>query len=112
MSALPARICAAACGQPLTTWTIDADGRRWHPDCLPPGTPLQTVLSPAAAARRITELEAELARLQAADPHHYLSTGCLHGEHAYCQGKTGQAGTKVPAQCKFCPAPCQCDCHR
>ncbi|MFJ7999006.1 hypothetical protein ACIQ7D_17920 [Streptomyces sp. NPDC096310] len=42
----------------------------------------------------------------------YLSTGCLHGEHAYCQGATGQAGTKTPAVCKFCAAPCRCDCHR
>lgn len=44
--------------------------------------------------------------------HHYLSTGCLHGEHAYCQGKTGQAGVKVPAKCKFCDARCTCDCHQ
>lgn len=43
--------------------------------------------------------------------HWYLSTGCLHGEHGYCQGKTGRAGTKTPASCKFCGAPCQCDCH-
>jgi hypothetical protein len=43
--------------------------------------------------------------------HDYLSTGCLHGEHAYCQGKTGQAGAKKPAQCKFCEAKCLCDCH-
>lgn len=44
-------------------------------------------------------------------PHVYLSTGCLHGEHAYCQGKTGQADAKVPAKCKFCDAHCVCDCH-
>lgn len=44
--------------------------------------------------------------------HHYLSTGCLHGEHAYCQGKTGQAGAKVPTKCKFCDAHCQCPCHQ
>lgn len=44
-------------------------------------------------------------------PHAYLSTGCLHGEHAYCQGKTGQAGAKKPAQCKFCGAACVCPCH-
>lgn len=50
---------------------------------------------------------------RAADPdtHVYLSTGCLHGEHAYCQGHTGQAGAKKPARCKFCDAPCVCDCH-
>lgn len=52
--------------------------------------------------------------------HHYLSTGCLHGNqilpdgrtgHAYCQGDTGHAGSKRPARCKFCGAPCQCPCH-
>lgn len=44
--------------------------------------------------------------------HSYLSTGCHHGEHAYCQGKTGQAGPKKPATCKFCDAPCVCPCHQ
>ena len=44
--------------------------------------------------------------------HHYLATACLHDQHAYCQGKTGQAGRKTPAVCKFCRAPCQCRCHR
>lgn len=43
--------------------------------------------------------------------HDYLSTGCLHGMHAYCQSDTGAAGTKTPAQCKFCAAPCRCWCH-
>lgn len=43
--------------------------------------------------------------------HRYLSTGCLHGHHAYCQGRTGQAGAKKPAACKFCAAPCRCACH-
>ena len=44
--------------------------------------------------------------------HHYLATSCLHGEHAYCQGRTGKAGAKTPAVCKFCAAPCICPCHR
>lgn len=53
-------------------------------------------------------------------PHHYLSTGCLHGDHVlpdgrtghqYCQSDTGKAGAKQPAQCKFCGAPCECTCH-
>jgi hypothetical protein len=53
--------------------------------------------------------------------HVYLSTGCLHGDmqlpdgrtgHEYCQGKTGAAGAKRPAVCKFCQAPCQCACHQ
>lgn len=43
--------------------------------------------------------------------HVYLSTGCLHGEHAYCQSTHGQAGLKTPAQCKFCQAACTCHCH-
>lgn len=43
--------------------------------------------------------------------HEYLSTGCLHGEHIYCQSMTGRAGPKVPASCKFCGARCQCWCH-
>lgn len=46
------------------------------------------------------------------DPHVYLSTACLHGEHAYCQSAAGPAGTKKPAECKFCTARCICECHR
>lgn len=44
--------------------------------------------------------------------HVYLSTGCLHSEHGYCQSHTGLSGAKTPAVCKFCKAPCQCPCHR
>lgn len=60
------------------------------------------------------------AATQATD-HHYLSTGCLHGDrvwtdgrtgHQYCQSDTGKAGAKQPSQCKFCAAPCQCACHK
>lgn len=48
-----------------------------------------------------------------ASHHIYLSTGCLHGDHDYCNGRTGAAGRKTPARCKFCDAPCQCrTCHR
>jgi hypothetical protein len=44
--------------------------------------------------------------------HRYLSTGCLHGEHDYCAGKTRQdGGAKEPAKCKFCEARCVCSCH-
>ena len=52
--------------------------------------------------------------------HEYLSTGCFHGDmvlpdgrsgHEYCQGDTGHAGSKQPARCKFCHAPCICECH-
>lgn len=47
------------------------------------------------------------------NPHVYLSTGCYHGDHAYCQrGVRGDGGEKRPAQCKFCDARCICDCHR
>ncbi len=44
--------------------------------------------------------------------HRYLSTGCLHDQHDYCQSTRGQAGPKQPAACKFCAAPCICTCHR
>ncbi|MEU6663977.1 hypothetical protein [Streptomyces sp. NPDC046821] len=43
--------------------------------------------------------------------HEYLSTGCLHGEHAYCQSMTGYQGEKRPGRCKFCDAQCSCSCH-
>jgi hypothetical protein len=47
--------------------------------------------------------------------HEYLSTSCLHGEHAYCQSTTGISGSimwaKTPASCKFCGAACICPCH-
>lgn len=43
--------------------------------------------------------------------HRYLSTGCRHGEHGYCQSNTGSQGDKTPAQCKFCGSGCVCSCH-
>lgn len=47
-------------------------------------------------------------------PHRYRSTGCLHGGegHDYCAAPSGAAGTKQPARCKWCAAPCRCRCHR
>lgn len=60
-----------------------------------------TVMSPRAAAKRLT----------ADDQHVYLSTGCWHGDHDYCQSMTGLNGAKRPGECKFCSAPCQCPCH-
>jgi len=36
-------------------------------------------------------------------PHDYLSTSCLHGLHERCAEKG--------ARCKFCAAPCRCECH-
>lgn len=73
-----------------------------------------------AAVKALGKSETELARLRGqpapaateATEHHYLSTGCLHGQHDYCQSHTGQAGAKTPAQCKFCQAPCTCPCHK
>lgn len=51
-------------------------------------------------------------RSEAGGEHVYLSTACLHGEHVYCQAATGRVGAKKPAECKFCTAPCICECHR
>lgn len=45
-------------------------------------------------------------------PHVYLSTGCLHGEHDYCQSMTGIQGDKRGGRCKFCDALCTCPCHQ
>jgi len=44
--------------------------------------------------------------------HRYLSTGCLHGDHDYCAARSGKAGVKAPARCKFCNAKCRCRCHK
>lgn len=46
--------------------------------------------------------------------HEYLSTACLHGAHEVCQVDTMRYdGTyKVAAVCKWCTAPCVCDCHQ
>jgi hypothetical protein len=43
--------------------------------------------------------------------HVYLSTGCWHGDHDYCQSMTGLNGAKRPAECKKCRAKCICPCH-
>ena len=48
----------------------------------------------------------------ATEPHIYLSTGCYHGDHAYCQAMTGLNGAKRPASCKKCRARCICPCHQ
>lgn len=44
--------------------------------------------------------------------HEYLSTGCLHGRHDYCNSMLGYQGSKRPGQCKFCGAQCICKCHQ
>jgi hypothetical protein len=43
--------------------------------------------------------------------HVYLSTGCLHDKHRYCQSMTGMNGEKRPGKCKFCEVQCICGCH-
>lgn len=53
-----------------------------------------------------------LAYLVTGRRHFYVSTGCLHGRHDYCQAQHGRVGPKRPATCKFCGAPCRCPCHR
>lgn len=69
------------------------------------------ILNPVQA-RRLAEQLSAWADSVGHGTHRYLSTGCLHGEHAYCQAKTGRVGAKEPAKCKFCDARCQCGCHR
>jgi hypothetical protein len=56
--------CAADCGQPLTQWHVDAEGRHWHPECLPAGTAM-----PVSAEKRIRQLEAQLAESRAEIEH-------------------------------------------
>lgn len=47
----------------------------------------------------------------AAEGHVYLSTGCHHGDHGYCQSMTGLNGAKRPGECKHCGTKCICPCH-
>jgi len=55
---------------------------------------------------------AQAAGQATAGVHVYLSTGCLHGDHAYCKSMTGLNGAKRPASCKKCGAKCICGCHQ
>jgi hypothetical protein len=80
---------------------------------------LDQIWDAAALHRQGLLTAAELyAVIEADDPldpattgHVYLSTGCHHGDHAYCQAMTGLNGAKRPSRCKFCDARCQCSCH-
>lgn len=45
------------------------------------------------------------------EKHVYLSTGCLHDNHEYCQSMTGIQGSKRGGKCKHCDAQCVCTCH-
>jgi hypothetical protein len=41
--------------------------------------------------------------------HHYVATGCIHGNHAHCRSTvSATGGGKNPGTCKFCPATCEC----
>lgn len=57
-------------------------------------------------------LEALTRALNNPDAHVYLSTGCLHDDHDYCQSMTGLNGAKRPGECKKCGAKCICPCHQ
>lgn len=81
----------------MTAWDDLSDRARWYLENFDELT--------------LAEMLAAGDRASHPDTHRYLSTSCLHGEHSYCQSNTGAAGTKTPAQCKFCAAPCVCDCH-
>lgn len=66
-------------------------------------------------AQRDAQIALSLDRIalrEGSEGHTYLSTGCLHGNHGYCQGTTGANGAKKPAECKFCAARCVCECHQ
>lgn len=55
--------------------------------------------------------------------HDYLSTACGHAQepgrehlHESCQSfvgvdAAGREFSRNPARCKFCEAPCRCECH-
>jgi hypothetical protein len=65
--------------------------------------------------RPCRDASAQLRRMAAEaqqGPHVYLSTGCRHGDHAYCQSMTGLNGAKRPGECKHCGAHCVCGCHQ
>jgi hypothetical protein len=68
-------------------------------------------VSPLPLRLRFLALWAAI-RQAATGRHVYLSTGCLHGDCAYCKGMTGVAGVKRPGECKGCEAHCICPCHR
>jgi len=86
-------------------------------------------LTQAAVAKQIGVTQATVSRLEsgvrtpdlatveryamAVEDHVYLSTACLHGIHEHCQCKTNLEGEpKVPGTCKWCGAPCVCECHK
>ncbi|MDX2846438.1 hypothetical protein PV377_47355 [Streptomyces ipomoeae] len=90
---------------------VTALAERWVRSGPPPlGTPLARWWD-----KRLAELLAALdepapAATQATS-HVYLSTGCFHGDHAYCKNMTGLNGAKRPGECKHCGTKCICECH-
>jgi hypothetical protein len=108
-------VCAVAASI-ATSSTVWAKGMRIYPT---PEGGIELEWADGARSHSITigpDLVLDLMTADAHQPghpdkHSYLSTGCLHGEHGYCQSNTGAAGAKIPAQCKFCAAPCRCRCH-
>ncbi|MFM9703633.1 hypothetical protein [Streptomyces galilaeus] len=94
----------AACDQ-LERAVTNADGRLLTPYDRGVDTAIRRV-------RKVLDQPAPAPTATEATEHHYLSTGCLHGDHGYCQGMTGIAGSKRPGECKFCRAPCRCICHQ
>jgi hypothetical protein len=59
---------------------------------------------------RLLNLRAALVTLLTGH-HAYIATGCLHGDHGYCDSMTGLSGQKRPAECKGCRAKCICPHH-
>lgn len=89
-----------------------AEARRLHAQTCPHA---QGAVSAGFACSLCTALDArpaDGAPPAEPEPHVYLSTGCLHGDHAYCQSMTGLNGAKRPASCKKCGAKCICPCHQ
>lgn len=76
------------------------------PDAGPDGPAIRSRPLPAELVHRWKQ------NTTGGDGHLYLSTGCLHDQHDYCQSHTGLSGAKRPASCKWCAARCVCPCHQ
>jgi hypothetical protein len=109
---------------PTGPW-CDDDGRRWCCGliCGRP-CPYGLLVMPGHGAGYRQAVPDSRGGVTGAGPavHEYLSTSCLHADadgrpelHAYCRSRTGSNGEtqwhKEPASCKFCGAPCTCECH-
>jgi hypothetical protein len=85
---------------------------------------LNEVANASAAAKKARPcrcLECVEKRANEKTVHRYLSTACLHATepgredlHQYCQtdAKRYDGVDKIAATCKWCEAPCICDCHK